>query len=50
MCIELTRPVKEMPLLTARDVLKVLESNFNEKCYVSQGDVCFIQLLRDNIL
>ncbi|KAL1280039.1 hypothetical protein QQF64_014639 [Cirrhinus molitorella] len=43
--------VKEMPVAT--DVLKVLESDFNERSYedryVSQDDVCFIQLLNDNI-
>nr|XP_043906906.1 uncharacterized protein LOC122785246 [Solea senegalensis] len=43
--------VKEMPQTT--DVLKVLESDFNERSYedkyVSQDDVRFIQLLSDNI-
>ncbi|XP_073718035.1 uncharacterized protein [Misgurnus anguillicaudatus] len=43
--------VKEVPLAT--DVLKVLESDFNEKGYedkyVSQNDVHFIQFLNDNI-
>lgn len=45
--------VKEMPTPSATDVLKVLESDFNEKCYgdkyVSQDDVRFMQLLSDNI-
>lgn len=43
--------VKEVPVAT--DVLKVLESDFNESSYedryVSQDDVRFIQLLNDNI-
>lgn len=43
--------VKEVPVTT--EVLKVLESDFNERRYedryVSQDDVRFIQLLNDNI-
>ncbi|KAG1968718.1 nek6 [Pimephales promelas] len=43
--------VKEVPVAT--DVLKILESDFNERSYedkyVSQDDVHFIQLLSDNI-
>lgn len=45
--------VKEMPTPAAVDVLKILESDFNERgCedkYVSQDDVHFIQHLSDNI-
>lgn len=45
--------VKEMPKPPATDVLKILESDFNEKGYedknVSQDDVRFIQLLSNNI-
>ncbi|XP_061691812.1 uncharacterized protein LOC133509104 [Syngnathoides biaculeatus] len=45
--------VKEQPVPTVMDVLKVLESDFNEKShedkYVSQDDVRFIHLLSDNI-
>ncbi len=45
--------VKEFPVSAVTDVLKVLESDFNERSYedkfVSQDDVCFIQLLSDNI-
>ncbi|KAI2645246.1 Zinc finger CCHC domain-containing protein 13 [Labeo rohita] len=43
--------VKEMPVFT--DVLKVLESDFNDRSYedryMSQDDVRFIQLLNNNI-
>lgn len=47
--------VKEIPAPSTTDVLKVLESDFNEKRYedrdkyVSQDDVRFVQLLSDNI-
>lgn len=47
--------VKEIPAPSPTDVLKVLESDFNERKYadkdkyVSQDDVRFIQLLSDNI-
>ncbi|CAI5642237.1 unnamed protein product [Oreochromis niloticus] len=45
--------VKEMPIPSATDVLKVLETDFNERNYedkyVSQDDVCFIQILSDTI-
>ncbi|KAK0138994.1 hypothetical protein N1851_024470 [Merluccius polli] len=45
--------VKEIPVPSAPDVLKILESDFNEKIYdnkyVSQDDVQFIQFLSDNI-
>ncbi|XP_036003015.1 uncharacterized protein LOC118566077 [Fundulus heteroclitus] len=45
--------VKEMPTPTTADVLKVLESDFNERNYedkyVSQEDVYFLQLLSDTI-
>lgn len=47
--------VKEIPAPSTTDVLKVLESDFNERKYadkdkyVSQDDVRFIQLLSDNI-
>ena len=47
--------VKEVPAPSTTDVLKVLESDFNEKRYedkdkyVSQDDVRFVQLLSDNI-
>lgn len=44
---------KEMSVPSVNDVLKVLESDFNEKGYedkyVSQEDVRFIRLLSDNI-
>ncbi|XP_024119478.1 uncharacterized protein LOC112140696, partial [Oryzias melastigma] len=46
--------VKEMPTPSAADVLKTLESDFNERDYenkyVSQDDVRFIQLLSDTIV
>lgn len=45
--------VKEMPAPPVTDVLKALESDFNEKTcegrYVSQDDVHFIQFLSNNI-
>ncbi len=45
--------VKELPIPSATDVLKVLESDFTERTYedkyVSQNDVHFIQFLSDNI-
>ncbi|KAL4006146.1 hypothetical protein ACER0C_005859 [Sarotherodon galilaeus] len=45
--------VKEMPIPSATDVLKVLETDFNERNYddkyVSQDDVRFIQILSDAI-
>ncbi|XP_014900158.1 uncharacterized protein LOC106954875 [Poecilia latipinna] len=45
--------VKQMPTPSAADVLKVLESDFNERNYedkyVSQDDVRFLQLLSDTI-
>lgn len=45
--------VKEMPIPSATDVLKVLETDFNERNYedkyVSQDDVRFIQILSDTI-
>lgn len=45
--------VKEIPAPSATDVLKTLESDFNERNYedkyVSQEDVVFIQLLSGNI-
>lgn len=45
--------VKEIPVPSTTDVLKVLESDFNEKSYedkhVSQEDVRFLQFLSDNI-
>lgn len=47
--------VKEIPAPSTTDVLRVLESDFNEKRYedkdkyVSQDDVRFVQLLSDNI-
>lgn len=45
--------VKEQLVPTVMDVLKVLESDFNERShedkYVSQDDVRFIHLLSDNI-
>lgn len=45
--------LKELSVPSANDVLKVLESDFNEKGYedkyVSQEDVRFIRLLSDNI-
>ncbi|XP_063052707.1 uncharacterized protein LOC134447256 [Engraulis encrasicolus] len=45
--------VKEIPVPSAPDVLRVLESDFNEKTYedkfVSQDDVQFIQFLSANI-
>ena len=45
--------VKEISLPSANDVLRVLESDFNERSYedkhVSQEDVCFISLLNDKI-
>ncbi|XP_055366070.1 uncharacterized protein LOC129604298 [Betta splendens] len=46
--------VKEVPLPSATDVLKVLESDFSERSYedkyVSQDDVRFVQLLSNSIL
>ncbi|XP_046708913.1 uncharacterized protein LOC124388391 [Silurus meridionalis] len=48
--------MKEIPAPSTNDVLKVLESDFNERKYadkdkyVSQDDVRFIQLLSDNII
>ncbi len=45
--------VKEIPVPSPNDVLKILESDFNERGYedksVSQEDVCFIQYLSANI-
>ena len=45
--------VKEMPMPSAADILKILESDFNERGYedkyVSQDDVRFIQHLSDNM-
>lgn len=45
--------VKELPIPSATDVLKALESDFTERTYedkyVSQTDVHFIQFLSDNI-
>lgn len=45
--------VKELPVPAVTHVLKALESDFNERSYedkfVSQDDVCFIQLLSDSI-
>ncbi|XP_013873851.1 uncharacterized protein LOC106524553, partial [Austrofundulus limnaeus] len=45
--------VKQIPTPSAADVLKVLESDFNERNYedkyVSQDDVRFLQLLSDTI-
>lgn len=45
--------VKELSVPSASDVLRVLESDFNERTsegkYVSQDDVRFIQLLSENI-
>lgn len=45
--------MKEIPVPSAPDVLKVLESDFNEKTYenkyVSQDDVQLIQFISHNI-
>lgn len=45
--------VREMPVPSAADILRVLESDFSERNsegkYVSQEDVSFIQLLREGI-
>lgn len=45
--------VKEIPVPSTTDILKVLESDFNERGYedkhVSQEDVRFLQFLSDNI-
>lgn len=45
--------VKELPAPAASDVLRALESDFNERNvegkYISQDDVHFIQLLSENV-